>query len=246
MDKIFRLLAIGAALLGFWSGVAEARTRDEVMSNAFRCSAIGEGHQWLDCYYGAAQPLRSQLALPPASQAQIDLAQAPPAGQQPSADQVRARDIVMSQASGCAGIEDDRRWLDCYYGAAQPVRALLGLAPAPQARSYPQLGTDTAAVSSVSGADEFGLSASARRGPARPVPDRIVSRLADIKFDRYGVFTMTLANGQVWRQIEGDTAHASLKPPVNRYTVQIKHGFFGSYNLTIAGVPGLFRVLRVD
>src|SRR5580698_7494844 len=41
------------------------------------------------------------------------------------------RDDVMSAATRCAGISDDRSWLDCYYGAAQPMRAQLGLAPAP-------------------------------------------------------------------------------------------------------------------
>jgi hypothetical protein len=42
-----------------------------------------------------------------------------------------ARDEVMSGAARCAGIADDRTWLDCYYGAAQPMRGSLGLSPAP-------------------------------------------------------------------------------------------------------------------
>ena len=33
--------------------------------------------------------------------------------------------------SRCGGIADDRTWLDCVYGAAQPMRAQLGLPPAP-------------------------------------------------------------------------------------------------------------------
>jgi hypothetical protein len=41
------------------------------------------------------------------------------------------RDDVMYAASRCGGIEDNRTWLDCYYGAAQPMRAELGLQPAP-------------------------------------------------------------------------------------------------------------------
>src|SRR6201995_519782 len=49
------------------------------------------------------------------------------------------RDDVMSSATRCAGITDDRSWLDCYYGAAQPMRANLGLppAPAPQTAKVP-------------------------------------------------------------------------------------------------------------
>ena len=45
--------------------------------------------------------------------------------------QARPRDEVMSGAFRCAAIADTRTWLDCYYGAAQPARAALGLTPAP-------------------------------------------------------------------------------------------------------------------
>src|ERR1700749_4389743 len=45
------------------------------------------------------------------------------------------RDEVMSGAARCAGIADNRSWLDCFYGSAQPMRALLGLAPAPPAQT---------------------------------------------------------------------------------------------------------------
>src|SRR5215470_9741862 len=41
------------------------------------------------------------------------------------------RDDVLYGVSRCGGIADDRTWLDCVYGAAQPMRAQLGLPPAP-------------------------------------------------------------------------------------------------------------------
>src|ERR1700761_6018227 len=41
------------------------------------------------------------------------------------------RDDVLFGISRCGGIADDRTWLDCVYGAAQPMRAKLGLPPAP-------------------------------------------------------------------------------------------------------------------
>ena len=49
---------------------AQARPRDEALSGAFRCAVIADSHQWLDCYYGAAQPMRAWLGLSPAPQAQ--------------------------------------------------------------------------------------------------------------------------------------------------------------------------------
>jgi hypothetical protein len=42
------------------------------------------------------------------------------------------RDSVMSRAFACGAIGDSRRWLDCFYGSAQPIRASLGLISAPQ------------------------------------------------------------------------------------------------------------------
>src|ERR1700761_9193190 len=48
--------------------------------------------------------------------------------------QARPRDEVMSGAFRCAPIGDSRKWLDCYYGAAQPARAALGMQPAPDAQ----------------------------------------------------------------------------------------------------------------
>src|SRR5579863_10468235 len=48
--------------------------------------------------------------------------------------EARPRDEVMSGAFRCAPIGDSRKWLDCYYGAAQPARAALAMQPAPDAQ----------------------------------------------------------------------------------------------------------------
>ena len=54
---------------------------------------------------------------------------------------------------------------------------------------------------------------------------------------------MTLANGQVWQQIEGDVAHPQLshKHPRN---VTISRGLLGSYNLSFSDQTGRFKVER--
>src|SRR3569833_1119609 len=99
---------------------AAARPRDDVMSGAYRCAAIGDSRQWLDCYYGAAQPARAALGMPPAPPAQVALVSRPPAGAVPHGEEI-VRDRVMASASACA-LAGDRPWLDCYYAAAQPMR----------------------------------------------------------------------------------------------------------------------------
>ena len=66
------------------------------------------------------------------------------------------RDAVMDAAQRCEGIPDNRVWLDCFYGSAQPMRAMLGLTPAPesQTRLVPALGIS------------YGGAAPSRRAPA--------------------------------------------------------------------------------
>ena len=54
---------------------AQARPRDDALAGAVRCAVIGDSKQWLDCYYGAAQPVRAALGLAPALAAQVQLAQ---------------------------------------------------------------------------------------------------------------------------------------------------------------------------
>src|SRR3569623_2934470 len=108
-----------------------ARSRDDAMAAMFRCAAIGDNRLWLDCYYGAAQAVRAQLGMAPANQNQIRLAQNPPASA-PAGD-LGPRYRATGDALQCNRIAEDRQWLNCYYAAAQPVRAQLGLVPAPQA-----------------------------------------------------------------------------------------------------------------
>src|SRR2546429_3639304 len=97
---------------------AQARPRDDALSGAIRCGVVADSRQWLDCYYGAAQPMRAALGLGSALPAQIQLAASPPSGGQPRDEAVR--DEVVSAAAACMRVAADRPWLDCYYAAATP------------------------------------------------------------------------------------------------------------------------------
>lgn len=70
-----RIVTLAIALIGIEGLVspAVADTRDGVLAAAARCSSISDPRMWLDCYYGAAQPMRAQLGLPPAPVAQTRL-----------------------------------------------------------------------------------------------------------------------------------------------------------------------------
>lgn len=209
-----------------------ARPRDDVMAGVFRCAAIGDARIWLDCYYGAAQPVRSQLGLRPVPDAQARLVASPPAGG--VAGDMSARYQVTSAVLRCNRLAEDREWLDCYYGAAQPVRAQLGLSPAPQAKSEPGARNDEKAG-----------------GPGQPAmvmphaADSQWSRMVSYSFNRFGIFTVTLANGRVWRQLSGDTDFAHWTKPASSYEAHVTRGAFGSSNLKVKGGSEAFKVEQV-
>jgi hypothetical protein len=135
----------------------------------------------------------------------------------------------------CNNLGQDRQWLDCYYAAAQPVRAQLGLSPAPQVR--PLLPAET------TGKPRVGQSVQSNRDI---VGYPISSRMASYSFNRYGLFTVLLANGQAWRQLSGDTSAAHWTKSAPNYTVQISRGALRSFNLKVKGVSNEYKVERIN
>ena len=216
--------------------LAQMRPRDAVMSAAYRCSAIGAARQWLDCYYGAAQPARNALGLPPAPQAQVQLSLSPVATDA-TPRVVQVRDAVMAATLRCYASESDRAWLDCYYAAATPMRNELGLAPVSQLAFVPA----PPPIRQVPPPpDQFGLK-------ALPVTrsDHVTTHMASYDFDRNHVFTVKLTNGQTWRQVSGDTHTAHWTKPAGTYAVKITRGSFSSYNFQVEGLPEVYKVDRV-
>lgn len=233
----FSWLLLG--LLVFCAPGAQARARDDVMAGTYRCSVVGEPRQWLDCFYGAVQPARTALGLPPATTAQLRLASAPPSGAMAPED-ARVRDAVLSGALRCYAIADERQWLDCYYGAAQPMRARLGLSPAPQKAAPPVRAMPAPALQPAQSLDRF------PQGPAIPRgSNQVVSPMTAYEITKFHIFTVTLANGQIWRQLSGDTKYAHWTKPAASYTVTITHGAFRSFNLQVKDTPEVYKVERI-
>ncbi|HEY2010295.1 MAG TPA: hypothetical protein VGH23_15000 [Rhizomicrobium sp.] len=220
-----KLVSLAGLLLAVMVSSAAARPRDDVMGGAYRCAGIANSRQWLDCYYGVAQPVRAELGLPPAPQPQMTLAAQPPVGGTPQ--DLELRDAVLAEASRCYTLGGDRDWLNCYYAAAQPLRASLGLSPGP---TPPPAGNN------------FGLPPK----PAVNEPTRTRSMMAEYKFDGFGKFTVRLADGQVWRQLDGDATLAHWDKPAGSYTVDVKRGAFGSFNLSVEHVGGVYKVRRIE
>ena len=134
------------------------------------------------------------------------------------------REDTLAGIARCSALSDDRQFLDCIYGAAQPMRARLGLTPAPagQQRLVPPAYGAAAAVAPPPRA--------AAMAPApRPVGglsnlrgnDPTASWMESFSFDRHGLFTVTFSNGQVWRQDAVDTARAHWSGRASDYSIKL-------------------------
>ena len=163
------------------------------------------------------------------------------------------REDSLAGVSRCAALPDDRTFLDCVYGAMQPMRAQLGLIPAPaaQQRLVPP---------SYQAAPRFTAppSAQAAMPPAQPgsanttggLLDNVFKgssglRMASYSFDRRGLFTVTLSDGTVWKQDPGDTNFAHFAGKASEYPVSLHSTDTGKARMDVRGEDGTFLVQRV-
>ena len=229
---------------------AQARPRDDALSGAFRCAAIADSRQWLDCYYGAVQPVRAALGMTPALAAQIKLANAPPSGGQPRDENVR--DEVMSAAAGCIRVTGERPWLDCYYAAAAPMRTHLGLSAPPTApKPLPQLAyvPPPPAPRTVAPAGPPPMPRNANLlsgmfGDSKPIVRDVP--MQSFTLDRQGAFTVTLADGQVWAQLAEDHIYhpARWGQAGPDKLVTIAPGPMHTFSMTVSGQSRSYKVRR--
>ena len=148
--------------------------------------------------------------------------------------------------------------------APAPVPAPMAQAPAPMARAPAAqnnsgswydptswFGKDKPQKTSTSPAD-FGAEAlpqqrtAAAGEPAEPARlDEIRANVRAVAYNTNGRFTVTLANGQVWKQLDGDTGKARFKEKGGD-VVTISRGVLASYNLVVEGRAALFKVKRIQ
>jgi len=231
---------------------AAGRPRDDALAGAFRCSVIADSRQWLDCYYGAAQPVRNALSLAPALAAQVRLANAPPAGGTPRDE--AARDDVMSGAAGCIRAAGDRAWLDCYYAAATPMRAALGLsvpvgAAAPPPPPMPRMASAAPPPRPVpSGPPPMPRTGGIFTGllsASKPVVKSIP--MQSFSFNRAGGVIVTLADGEVWEQVTEDEVYhpARWNRQPQEMLVTISPAVMRTFSMKVQGEYGLYKVKRI-
>ena len=231
---------------------AQARPRDDALTGAFRCVVIADSRQWLDCYYGAAQPVRAALGLSPALAAQLKLVASPPSGGQPQDQDVR--DEVVTAAATCMREAGDHPWLDCYYAAANPMRAQLGLStprtastspPVPQLASLP---VPPARPAAPAGPPPMPRSSGLFSGifsNLKPVVSDMPMK--SFVMDGNRAFTVTLVDGEVWQQLDEDQVyhHADWRKPASEMLVTISPDAMHTFVLRVADENRIYKVRRI-
>jgi hypothetical protein len=138
-------------------------------------------------------------------------------------------DNVLTEIQACRGLGDAAR-LACFdrvlarheAAPAAPAAAVSPAVAAPVDRSF--------------GAERL-------PNAERPQqPETMTAKVVSISYNAFKKFTITLDNGQVWRQNESDSPVAHFDATD---TVRITRGFLDSYNLKVDGGWGIFKVKRI-
>jgi len=162
----------------------------------------------------------------------------------------------------CAGISDDHARLACYDSLAPHVKEAIAAPPATLPENRPPTPEEQRSWFGFDIGNPFGTHPEQQTTPAQFGSDRlpetqappgtevapldsITAGVTDVAYTPFGKFIVFLDNGQVWRQIEGDTDHAIFRKPAKDNKVTISRGFIGSYNLTLNGGARVYKVTRL-
>jgi hypothetical protein len=242
------LALFGTVAVSLLASPAFADPRSDVMAGAQRCAGIADNRTWLDCFYGAAQPMRAILGLPPAPVNQQRLV--PPALGAP----------VYSAPSPPVYAAPSYAAPPAY---APPVYTPPAVYTPPNQPAYaapPSYGVGAQAYnpSPVAPAVQNGAGAAPpplprRRGTgffgtifgdSRPVVSN--QRMESWTTGRGGRFVVTLADGQIWQQDDGDENTPRWRGAANRFVVNIYEGALGTYNMSVSDDSTLYKVHRVN
>jgi hypothetical protein len=154
-----------------------------------------------------------------------------------------AQPALQLQLSHCLAIPGVLQRLACYDGVARSTGVSVAAQPrtapaAPAPSTYSPRSVPAPAPSF--GGERLPQSEASRRAAL----DRIESQLAGFDINARGKFTVTLANGQVWKQVDGDDAVA--RPRKSARSVIIERALFSSYALTFNDSSQRYKVARVQ
>ncbi len=162
----------------------------------------------------------------------------------------------------CASIVDEHQRLSCFDGLGPQVKAALmrlgaHAGPPTEQEQKNWFGFDLGSLLGTSPAqqttpDKFGSEALQGSAPpptaaGEPPPpealERITAKVTEYSYTPFGKFVIFLDNGQIWRQVEGDSDKADFHG--SDISVTISRAALGSYSLTIGDSSKTYKVKRV-
>lgn len=207
-----------AALIAAASGAANADPRDDALSAMLRCSGLSDRNARLGCYDATIARAPGALTQAAPARAPAPVYAAPPA----------YAANVPPPAAPVAPRRSRQSFLDGVLGVGGPAR--------PPQTTVAQFGSESIANGGTH---------------AYPAPrendtiDQISARVIAYDFES-GFLTVTLDNGQVWRQPPSGNALGHLSKPALSYTAVIgRNGPYGSYGLKLSGVAQVIGVRRI-
>lgn len=195
------------------------------------CSAQPDAQARLTCFDQLAGKLRAGVAIVPQASASATPQSAPTYTPTPAAQTPAAPTQTPAQAFGQPAPETSKEkssWYDVggWFGGDDAPRVTTGTPAEFGAESVP----------------------APKATPGNPPPpqrlDHFSAKVASVAFSGTGRFTVTLDNGQMWKQIDADTGTARFSKN-GEDSVTISRGILGSYNLVVEGHAALFKVRRI-
>lgn len=162
-----------------------------------------------------------------------------------------ARD-ALSAVAKCAEIGATAERLQCFDSAAAAAKSVLD---ANQPAATQDAGSDGGLMSwfglapenkPVTKTEDFGINEANIPEEKRPAEiSKISGKVVEFAKNALGRSVFILDNGQVWKQIEGDSTEVYQRAADGDMSVTIEKAMFGSFSLRIDGRTGIIKVRRV-
>lgn len=162
-----------------------------------------------------------------------------------------ARDALEAVAK-CAEIPATAERLQCFDAAAASAKSVLAAANKP---AEPEAESEGGLLSwfgfapeekPVTKPEDFGVTPKTEDRPGAPKEITEISAVVvEYAKNAHGKSLFILDNGQVWKQIDGDTSELYYREADGPMKVKIEKAFLGSFSLYVEGKSGKLKVRRV-
>lgn len=165
-----------------------------------------------------------------------------------------ARDALTAVAK-CTEIAGTAERLQCFDAAAATARDVLSEADK-RAAAQKQEGDSEGGVLAwfgfgseaqpVTKPEDFGISPATDNRPGAPKAiTEISAKVVEHARNAYGRSLFVLDNGQVWKQIDGDSTELRHRASEGQMSIRIEKAMMGSYSLYVDGKNVMIKVRRI-